>query len=225
MFRDEGMTLLFVSHDPGAIKTLCDRAILLDDGVVLGRRARRVLDYYNAIVAAQQAEYEIRERRAGGGSVADALGRRARQIESVDLVDAGARRALRSNAPAKSRPLRCPQRDSSSDGGILIRDRLGNDVFGTNTFHLGVALPAMRAGTRGAVRFDIAEMALGVGSYSLTVALHTRDEHIASNFDWWDQSLVFQVYPSERPTSIGVCNLEVSARSEVQQPAVVENCP
>ena len=34
-FRDAGTTLLFVSHDLGAIKTLCDRAILLDEGVVL----------------------------------------------------------------------------------------------------------------------------------------------------------------------------------------------
>ena len=31
-FRDQGTTLLFVSHDPGAIKSLCNRALLLGGG-------------------------------------------------------------------------------------------------------------------------------------------------------------------------------------------------
>jgi len=34
-FREQGTTLLFVSHDPTAIKSLCDRAILLGEGRVL----------------------------------------------------------------------------------------------------------------------------------------------------------------------------------------------
>src|SRR5206468_1031955 len=31
-FRDQGVTILFVSHDPGAMKTLCDRVALLHEG-------------------------------------------------------------------------------------------------------------------------------------------------------------------------------------------------
>ncbi len=54
-FRAEGMTLLFVSHDPGAIKSLCDRAILLDaGGIRADDRPDTVLDYYNALVAEQE---------------------------------------------------------------------------------------------------------------------------------------------------------------------------
>ncbi|NOQ46348.1 MAG: ATP-binding cassette domain-containing protein, partial [Desulfobulbaceae bacterium] len=48
-FREQGTTLLFVSHDPGAVKSLCERALLIDDGVVLqDGTAESVLDYYNA---------------------------------------------------------------------------------------------------------------------------------------------------------------------------------
>jgi lipopolysaccharide transport system ATP-binding protein len=44
-----GTTLLFVSHSPGAIKTLCDSAILLDQGVLMRDDSPdAVLDYYNA---------------------------------------------------------------------------------------------------------------------------------------------------------------------------------
>ncbi|KAG1222016.1 hypothetical protein G6F68_020764 [Rhizopus microsporus] len=31
-FREAGTTLLFVSHDPTAVQSLCDRAVLLDQG-------------------------------------------------------------------------------------------------------------------------------------------------------------------------------------------------
>ena len=78
------------------------------------------------------------EARAGSRrSIRSGDGRAA--IESVDLVDAqgGSMRALRSNAPAKVR-VAFDVRSSlpSMTVGFLIRDRLGNDVFGTNTHHL-----------------------------------------------------------------------------------------
>ncbi len=68
-FRDQGTTLLFVSHSPGAVKTLCDRAILLDQGVLLRDGSPdAVLDYYNAMIAAQRAEYEIRQTETATGA-------------------------------------------------------------------------------------------------------------------------------------------------------------
>jgi ABC-2 type transport system ATP-binding protein len=33
-FRDEGRTILFVSHDTESLRRLCDRAILIEDGVI-----------------------------------------------------------------------------------------------------------------------------------------------------------------------------------------------
>ncbi|MBU1137462.1 MAG: ABC transporter ATP-binding protein, partial [Proteobacteria bacterium] len=46
-YREQGTTLLFVSHDPGAVKSLCNRAILLDGGAIIKDGAPdSVLDYY-----------------------------------------------------------------------------------------------------------------------------------------------------------------------------------
>ena len=54
-FRAAGTTLLFVSHDPGAIKSLCDRAVLLDAGrIVADDVPDQVLDLYNALVAERE---------------------------------------------------------------------------------------------------------------------------------------------------------------------------
>jgi lipopolysaccharide transport system ATP-binding protein len=64
-FRELGTTLLFVSHDPGAVKTLCDRALLLEGGnLVRDGRPDDILDYYNAIIAKREADYRILEARA-----------------------------------------------------------------------------------------------------------------------------------------------------------------
>ncbi len=117
----------------------------------------RVLDYYNAIIARREAEYQIREVEAAAGSrrsVRSGDGRAT--IESVDLVDAqgGSTRALRSNAPAKVR-VAFDVRSSlpSMTVGFLIRDRLGNDVFGTNTHHLET--PERCVGGRPAFRMRV----------------------------------------------------------------------
>src|SRR5690606_28788242 len=54
-FRELGTSLLIVSHDASAIQSLCDRAILLDQGrLMLDGYPREVLDYYNALIAERE---------------------------------------------------------------------------------------------------------------------------------------------------------------------------
>ncbi len=53
------------------------------------------------------------------------------------------------------------------------------------------------------------ELNLGVGSYSITVALHTLETHLADNYDWWDNVLVFQIIPNNSFTFIGISALPV----------------
>ena len=225
-FRDQGTTMLLVSHDPTAVKSLCDRAVLLDHGKVIKDDAPdRVLDYYNAIIARREAEYKIREGEAGAGSrrsIRSGDGRAT--IESVDLVDAqgGSMRALRSNAPVKVRvAFDVLSSLPSMTVGFLIRDRLGNDVFGTNTHHLGIPELALEAGRRFACEFDIGRMSLGVGHYSIAIALHEADSHVAGNHDWWEQALVFEVLPDDEPFRLGVANLPVRCAGIVAVDPVV----
>jgi len=67
-FREQGTTLLFVSHDPGAVKTLCNRAILIDQGRIAQEGAPdEVLDYYNAMIARKQTSELIEQSEQLGG--------------------------------------------------------------------------------------------------------------------------------------------------------------
>jgi lipopolysaccharide transport system ATP-binding protein len=214
-FKRRGTTLLFVSHDPVAVRTLCDRALLLDRGVLARDGAPdQVLEYYNAAIAQREAEYQIRSVEAATpGQPRTRSGDRKATIESVDLLDASGSsvRALPSNAPARIRIVLAVNAPLDAlTVGFLIRDRVGNDAFGTNTFHLDAPVAALAVGERYQCEFAIAAMALGQGHYSIAVALHESDSHLVQNHDWWDQALVFQVVRAAEPYRIGIANLPIS---------------
>lgn len=224
-FRDQGTTLLFVSHHPGAVKSLCDRAILIDQGnLVRDGAPDAVLDYYNAMVAVQHADFAIQQTERETGRIATRSGSNAAVIEAVELLSGGAPvRALRSGEPATIRLDVLVRQDIPElTAGILIRDRLGNDVFGTNTFHCNAPRRDLSAGERLVAEFHFEALRLGVGTFSVTAALHTRESHISASYDWWDRSLVFQVVQGDGPLGIGVCRLplQVSWSEPAQSIAV-----
>ncbi len=94
-------------------------------------------------------------------------------------------------------------------------------MFGTNTHHLGIPELALEAGRRFACEFDIGRMSLGVGHYSIAIALHEADSHVAGNHDWWEQALVFEVLPDDEPFRLGVANLPVRCAGIVAVDPVV----
>jgi len=212
-YREQGTTLLFVSHDPGAVKTLCDRAVLIDGGsFVMQGKPADVLDYYNAIIAGHAVDAAMREgvpeaeaaTRSGNGAV---------RIDHADLLDAQGQsmRAVVAGAPV-SIHLRLQAHRSLSDFtvGLLIKDRLGNDVFGTNTFHLLEKLGPVGPGDCKGVRFEFPALALGPGHYSVTLAAHASADHLAGNYDWWDHALTFQVMPAAGTHTIGICHMPMN---------------
>ena len=222
-FREQGTTLLFVSHDPGAVKSLCDRAVLLDAGVVVrDDTADTALDYYNAIIAKQAAEHALRETEELTGRAATRFGTNTATIRTVELLDRGNPvRAVRVGAPVVFR-VRLKANEPLADltVGILLRDRIGNDVFGTNTHHMGLRLKAA-AGQAMVVDFEAPALNLGVGHYSVSVALHSGAAHAENNYDWWDRALVFQVVPGSQPSFIGTCCLPVTVNWR-EDPSSVE---
>ena len=209
-FLAEGTTLLFVSHSAASVKSICTRAILLDQvSIVCDDAPDKVLDYYNALIARSHAEYEIRQLATKGGGQVTRSGSGEARIDKLELiVGQEPVNAMLSGQPAVIRVTgtsRVPLDQITV--GILLRDRLGNDVFGTNTMHHGSSAPR-REGERFCAEFRFASLPLGSGSYSITAALHSLDNHIAGNYDWWDRALVFEVL-AQGPESVGVCRLPV----------------
>jgi len=211
-FQDEGTTLLFVSHDPAAVKTLCRRALLFDEGkLIQDGEPDNVLDYYNAIIAKRGKDETIQQIETQSGRTITRSGTGEASIVNVEMVNSSEQpaRVYRVGEMAKiicqvriNNEIECP------NVGILLRDRLGNDVFGTNSHHLNAETQQISAGHTFLAEF-LMPLNLGVGNYSLSVALHPGWTHLENNYDWWDQCLVFQVIPGNSFDFIGIASLPV----------------
>jgi lipopolysaccharide transport system ATP-binding protein len=222
-FRKQGTTLLLVSHDPVAMKSLCDRAVLLDQGLLVREGPPdAVLDYYNAIIAKQRADYEIRQgEELGGGKVSTRSGDGRAVIERVELSDeSGPTRAFRVGAAMRIEVHgRTEKPIEDLTVGISIRDRVGNEIFGTNTHHLGIERTAIPPSATFQAIFELPAN-LGVGNYTLTTALHAGAVHLEGNYDWWDRVEAFQVVPGTEPFFVGSSHLPVESRVEILGAAI-----
>ena len=92
--------------------------------------------------------------------------------------------------------------------GILIRDRLGSDVFGTNSHCLGVDIGRVHKGEIVDFSFEV-DLNLGSGDFTLTVGLHADKTHSIGSYHWVDRALIFKVIPGPEPESVGPAWLPV----------------
>ena len=204
-FRKQGTTLLFVSHDPGAIQSLCDRAILLEHGkVLMDGGPSEVMDYYNALVAEKEnATVEVRHLASGKAqtssgtrdAVVETIGLFNVSGEPVEFVNVGEPVELRVQA-------RLHRAIPRLVFGYMIKDRLGQPVFGTNTHHTGQALDGLEAGQLVEYRMAF-PMNIGPGSYSVSTALSSTETHLIDNYEWRDLALMFNVANQNRDLFVG----------------------
>ncbi|MBA3006375.1 MAG: ABC transporter ATP-binding protein [Proteobacteria bacterium] len=211
-YRDQGTTLLFVSHDPGAVKSLCNRAILLDGGAIVKDGAPdTVLDYYNSVIARNKNDEEIRQVEGIGGRISTRSGNGTARIMQVDITKNDGL-SVRSFLVGEQVVLRCAvdfyEDMDNPTVGILLRDRMGNDVYGTNTTYLGHGDMKVNGGDSLDVAFTL-PLNIGPGNYSVCVAIHAGESHLEGNCDWWDRCLVLQVIAGDEPPFVGVVSLPV----------------
>ena len=89
----------------------------------------------------------------------------------------------------------------------MIKDRLGQPIFGTNTHHYDNIIKNAKKNDSYEFSFSF-DMNLGVGSYSIAFALHSDDTHISANYEWKDNAIVFNVVNSSKKDFVGVAWLE-----------------
>jgi len=205
-YQKAGTTLLIVSHDRGSIQALCSRAILLDGGTIIkDGPPEEVMDYYNAIIAQKEnSVVEVNTLADGGRQTKSGSGKAS--IESVTLYNT-------EGAPVEyiavgedvclTIKVKINVQLPELVVGYVIKDRLGQDVFGTNTHHLKCVRTDLQEGELLSYEFRF-PAALGVGSYSVAVALHATDSHIADNYEWRDLALLFNVVNMSKGSFVGL---------------------
>lgn len=194
-FQEQGTTLLIVSHDRSAIQSLCDRAILLENGTVTkDSNPEEVFDFYNAIIAEKEnSTIEVTQLDNGKAQTSSGTGEaRVEEIflknikgEVIEIVGVGELVELHIK-------VKVYQPIESLVLGYGIKDRLGQVMYGTNTWHTEQIINHAQSGDEYLFRI-VFPANLGVGSYSVQTALVDRDTHLTANYEWRDLALVFNV--------------------------------
>jgi lipopolysaccharide transport system ATP-binding protein len=209
-FQQSGTTLLIVSHDRAAIQSICDRAILLDRGGIAKQGTpEEVMDYYNALIAEREnstvtqvatAEGRVQTTSGTGEATVTEITLEDAERKPLEVLNVGTAVTLRIkvmvNAPLPRLVL-----------GYMIKDRLGQQVFGTNTHHMQAPLTGLQPGDTVEYHFRF-PLNLGPGSYSITTALTSSETHLSDNYEWRDLAFLFIVVNMSRRQFVGTSWLE-----------------
>lgn len=213
-FQEQGTTLLFVSHDKGAIQALCDRAILLSEGrIAMEGEPEAVMDFYNAMIADRE-NHKVEQKKGDDGKVQTVSGTGDVVVTKTQLLDAE-EKPLKAGAVGQPVTLRvkarCINAVKTLVAGYMIKDRLGQSVFGTNTYYHDMILKDVVHGKE--VQWDFCfDLNIGEGSYSVALALHADDTHVGKNYQWQDRALVFEVINVDKPPFQGQTWLPTEVR-------------
>lgn len=222
--RKLGVTVLLVSHDLGLVKRLSDRAIFMLNGqVVIDASPKDAVNRYVGYVLEHDPDRSISAAKDDG------------VITTTFRHGDGASRILRAQIlnkagqPSKSfqtgDPLRVVMRAAfcrraeNPIAGILIRNRIGLDVFGTNTRIEGIELGKFEAGDEVEIEFEL-PCGFSRQDYTVTVAIQHAD---GLSQDWLDDVAEFTVIDSK--DIAGVVNLptRISVNRFSQEPQLEEN--
>jgi len=232
--QEGGTTILFVSHDPAAIRELCSNAILLNEGrieatgktlEVLNRYQRLIMEHERAYNRQWLNDGELAANNQLAPVASDpSLGLRSpnlkftyrhgdgsAEILSAELVDGLGRVVdLVDSGTALTVRLRVRfTRDVKKPvAGFLLRNKHGVHAYGANTEQKQVEWNFAANGEVAEVAFSF-DCWLGTDLYSLSVAVHSE---AGKSYDWLDGVHFFRV-ASASPLE-GIANLNATATVE-----------
>jgi ABC-type polysaccharide/polyol phosphate transport system ATPase subunit len=188
--KEVGKTILLVSHDPAAVKNLCDRALWLEKGEIrdLGEPERVVSRYLAAMTqrrdpfaAANPSRPEPKTAAPESPLVVTTLqnldhrwGNRKAEILGVQLLDPSGEScdsAFPGDALTLRTSIRFFEAVTQPLAGFFLRNRLGEDITGINTSIQDQPLPAAAPGQVFTLDFTMQLPLLHPGNYYFSAGI------------------------------------------------------
>ena len=211
-FQDDGRTILFVTHASETVRQICDRAVVLDAGRVVGiGTPGEAIRIYGENLLDSGTPEAVEDPGHEPTAEHQAVGARRRiEITGIDLEHPG----------SGSRPHMFPGEslvarvvfDAAEPVddvvfSIVIHDISGTLVFKTDTEILGQEGPVPSG--PGRVDFTFEAVPLLDGTYFVSVGVG----HRAEIFDWHDQEASFEVLNPGRATGAVAMNVHAEVRT------------
>lgn len=205
--RDQGMTLLFVSHSPDSVRSVCQRALFLEKGHArFYGDAERATDQYLAFVREQANLDALAGAGALGGHVPferhvpgnTRYGTGHVQVERVELLNARGepcRAFSLGDTITLEATVKAHVDVDNVSVSFLVRDMTGVDLMGTATCDERSTPPPLKKGQSARVRFSF-ENNLRSGNFGVSLAVHrvtARDYSDNVLFDQVDGAVAFVV--------------------------------
>lgn len=204
--KEQNTSIIYVSHDLNSLKLLCDRVIMLNKGKLVEEGTpEKVINKYNFLIAKlndTKESIKINEHKNNSfGSFdikitqVDIKG----QMSNSDTISSGENAKL-------SITMQSSINKENITIGIMIRDKFGQDIFGTNTFHHKV-LTKFEPNKQYICTYNM-PLNIGVGKYSISVAVHAEDTHLGSCYHWLDHAQSFNIVGVSGNMFVGMSRLE-----------------
>lgn len=187
--KKQNMSIIYVSHDLNSLKLLCDRVILLNHGEIVKEGApEEVINSYNFLISKLN---DNEEKIVINNN--DSYGTFDVEITKVTIIGLNSKSNIISsgeNAEIELE-LKSNKNINNLNIGILIKDKFGQDIFGTTTRNEGFEYN-LEENTKYKIRFNL-DLNIGVGKYSISAALVIGENHLDNCLHWLDFATDFEI--------------------------------
>lgn len=224
-FQRRGKTILFVTHDTGAVVRFCSEAIWIDRGAIretgnpdtVVRNYLAFMNQMDAVPAsdANEASPSTELGDAAGSSnipwesvdQCESFGTRGVSVRGVSLCHAETAHpatALHGTEPLDLHIGYESHRDIASPiFGFTLKDRLGTVILEANTDVYRMPVRPLAAGERRHVRFRFTLPSLRNGEFSLSVAVAEGDQTRHIQHHWVHDALTITIENSHPSRTLG----------------------
>lgn len=221
-FREEGKTILMVTHDTTVVTRFCNRTTWLHDGRIRqsGAPEEVVKSYFSYMVydavttdAKESSGLKDKGPRLSSEVVWEdvtrctSFGEGGAVIKRTTLYDS--QRSKKTNLLSGGElvvlmlDIEIVNNIDSPIAGFVLNDRYGNSIIGTNSHLIGNELPPLKQGDKVTVEFAFRFPRLKNGEYLFAVAIAEGTQHAHVQHHWIHDAYVIRVAGKDEAATMG----------------------
>ena len=182
-FKNNGGSIVFVSHDMNAVKVLCDSAILLDQGLTIDYGTPKdIIDFYQGMILQKThlGDVEVKTKKFKHVKTNATLSHESAtgEVELINFLiknkdEENISYIVSENILIINFKIKSTKNLSDPHYGCMIRNSLGQAVFETNTYCMGIHTDEVKIGKIIDIKF-IFNCNLIPGDYSITIGVANK---------------------------------------------------